>query len=67
MSTHPLTDADRKRIHALLDLLVAHTTLADPSDSQGASWVEAEAVRLARQYGFDQPETVGLYLAERIL
>ena len=67
MSTEYLTDDDRKRIDVLSDLFFAHTTLADPDDRQGARWVRAEAVRLAKEYGFDDPETVGDLLAESIL
>lgn len=65
MST--LTDNDRRRIDILFDLFSAHTSLVDPDDKQGARWVVAEAVRLAEQYGFDDPETVADLLAEGIL
>ena len=67
MTTDHLTYDDSKRIDILSDLLCAHTSLADPNDSQGARWVRAEAVRLAKQYGFDDPETVADLLAESIL
>lgn len=62
-----LSDSDRRRIDILFDLLSAHTTLVDPDDRRGARWVVAEAVRLAKQYGFDDPETVGDLLAQGIL
>lgn len=63
----PLIDDDRKRIDILSDLFFAHVALADPNDRQGARWVVAEGARLAKQYGFDDPETVGDLLAESIL
>lgn len=67
MTTGHLTADDSKRIDFLSDLFRAHLTLTDPNDSEGARWVIDEAVRLAKQYWFDDPETVGVVLAESIL
>lgn len=65
--TADLTATDRNRIEFLLDLIHAHTALLDPHDRQGASWFVAESVRLAKQYGFDDPDTVGDLIASWVL
>lgn len=62
-----LTTDDRERADTLLALVSAHLTLVDPDDRQGARWVVAEAVRLAEQYGFDEPGLVGQFVADAIL